>query len=124
MYDPYSFQEYQQAAIRTLLYPGQGELLGLAYVGLGLAGEAGEVAEKLKKLLRDAPKEKPADADARGVTPELRQNLILELGDVLWYVAAMCKELGTTIDEVANKNVAKLSSRAARGKIQGNGDHR
>ncbi len=110
-----TFKEYQEQAIHTLLYPGSGDIMGLLYVVLGINGEAGEMAEKVKKILRDSNGQ---------VSEEKRQQLILELGDVLWYAAATAYELGTTLEEVAQRNVDKLSSRHTRGKIQGSGDNR
>jgi NTP pyrophosphatase (non-canonical NTP hydrolase) len=110
-----TFKEYQNSALQTLLYPGSGEILGLAYVVLGLNGEAGEVAEKVKKLLRDSDSQ---------MTPEIKETLLLEAGDVLWYLGALCHELGVSLDEVAQKNVQKLSQRKIRGVLKGSGDYR
>lgn len=108
-----NFDEYQQAARATAQYPNVGK--NLYYPTLGLAGEAGEVAEKIKKLMRDH----------NGVlTPERREALKKELGDVLWYVAALCSELGLAMGEVAEHNVQKLRDRKDRGAIQGDGDTR
>jgi NTP pyrophosphatase (non-canonical NTP hydrolase) len=107
--------EYQEAARETAQYPGRGETLGLCYVALGLAGESGEVADKVKKILRDAGGK--LDVDRRAA-------LAAELGDVLWYVAMACDELGLTLEMVAEGNVAKLRSRKARGVIGGAGDVR
>lgn len=112
---PLSLDAYQEGARDTATYPGRGETLGLCYVGLGLTGEAGEFADKVKKILRD---------DAGKVSPERREALIGELGDVLWYVASCCDELGVSLDDVAKGNLAKLASRKSRGKLQGSGDNR
>ncbi len=107
------FNEYQSAARKTAQYPQMGH--NLYYPTLGLAGEAGEVAEKIKKLMRDGD----------GVlTAERREALKKELGDVLWYVAALCSELGLAMDDVAEHNVAKLRDRQDRGAIRGEGDNR
>jgi NTP pyrophosphatase (non-canonical NTP hydrolase) len=85
------------------------------YPTLGLTGEAGEVADKVKKVIRDR----------QGVFDvETREAIKLELGDVLWYVAQLASELGYELDEVAEANLQKLSSRAARGRIGGSGDQR
>lgn len=108
-----TFSEYQQAARTTAQYPDLGK--NVYYPTLGLAGEAGEVAEKIKKLMRD---------DHGHLTSERRQALQKELGDVLWYVAALCSELGLDMNEVAEHNVAKLRDRKDRGAIQGDGDNR
>ncbi|QFG07952.1 nucleotide pyrophosphohydrolase [Streptomyces phage Intolerant] len=109
------FPQYQQQATETAVYPGQGQGTGLAYVALGLAGEAGEVANKVKKILRD-----------KGGVLNVRDaaEIAEEAGDVLWYLAQLCTELGADIGQVAALNLAKLESRAMRGKLQGNGDHR
>jgi len=107
---------YQEQAGSTAIYPerGTGSPLALAYVALGL-GEAGEVQGKVKKILRD---------DRGLLLPGRRETLIEELGDVLWYVAAMATELQVPLSEVAERNLSKLSSRAERGALTGSGDHR
>jgi NTP pyrophosphatase (non-canonical NTP hydrolase) len=107
-----NFSEYQQKAGTTALYPSRGS--NLAYPALGLAGEAGEVAEKVKKILRG---DRLLDSDYRAVISK-------ELGDVLWYVAAMCHEIGADMQEVAEENIAKLASRKERGVLRGSGDDR
>jgi len=104
---------YQQAARTTARYPDVGA--NPIYPTLGLSGEAGEVAEKVKKVLRD--RGGCFDATAKA-------DLKLELGDVLWYVAQLASELGLTLDEVATANLEKLASRAERGTIGGSGDRR
>jgi NTP pyrophosphatase (non-canonical NTP hydrolase) len=107
------FNEYQAAARETAQYPNMGA--NIYYPMLGLAGETGEVAEKIKKLMRDHD----------GVmTPERRDALKKELGDVLWYVAALCSELELRMADVAEHNIAKLRDRKARGAIRGDGDNR
>jgi NTP pyrophosphatase (non-canonical NTP hydrolase) len=110
------FDQYQQAASVTALYPevGTGSQLALAYVGLGL-GEAGEIQGKIKKIIRD---------DGGMVTDSTRTALVGELGDLLWYIAAVAWELSVPLGDVAERNVAKLQSRAERGVISGSGDHR
>lgn len=82
---------------------------------LGLVGESGEVAEKFKKLLRDK-KGEISDAD--------RQEILKELGDVLWYINSLSHLLGSSLEEVAIMNNQKLASRAVRQKIHGSGDNR
>ena len=101
---------YQQEAAKTAIYSNK-----LIYPTLGLAGEAGEIANKVKKILRDNSGELQED---------VRQNLISELGDVLWYVAALATDLKTELSEVASKNIEKLNSRKNRGAIGGSGDNR
>jgi len=102
-----TFNEYQEKASKTAIYPEQFKLV---YPALGLAGEAGEVAEKVKKLIRDG-------------TLQV-EDLKKELGDVLWYVSALASDLNIDLDDVAATNVAKLQSRSARGVIGGSGDNR
>jgi NTP pyrophosphatase (non-canonical NTP hydrolase) len=108
-----NFSDYQNQTKKTAIYPHQGE--NLAYPALGLNGEAGEVAEKIKKIIRD---------DNGILSESARQDLILELGDVLWYLAAISCELNIDLDVVAQKNLEKLRSRKARGTLTGSGDHR
>lgn len=104
---------YQEAARKTAAYPDIGR--NPIYPTLGLTGEAGEVADKVKKVLRDG----------NGVfDPASREAIKLELGDVLWYVAQLSSELGYDLEQVAAANIAKLTSRASRGQIAGSGDHR
>ena len=107
------FDEYQTAARETAQYPNMGS--NVYYPTLGLAGEAGEVAEKIKKLMRDG---------GGVLTTERREALKKELGDVLWYVAALCSELDLGMGEVAEHNIAKLRDRRDRGAIKGDGDNR
>ena len=78
-------------------------------------GEAGEVSEKIKKVIRD---------DQGHVTPEKKEEIKKELGDVLWYLSQLSKELGIKFSEVASGNLEKLASRKIRGKLQGDGDNR
>jgi NTP pyrophosphatase (non-canonical NTP hydrolase) len=110
------FNEYQDLAAFTALYPeaGTGSQLALAYVGLGL-GETGEVQGKIKKVIRD---------DGGMVSPGVRRALMDELGDVLWYIAALARELNVSLDNIAERNIEKLQSRADRGAIGGSGDDR
>lgn len=95
-----TFEEYQAAASRTALYPRRME--NLEYPTLGLAGEAGEVANIVKKIQRDSD---------GIITDETRAKLKDELGDVLWYISACADELGLTIGEIAAYNVDKLAKR-------------
>ena len=97
------FEEYQSEASQTALYPRR--LSNLEYPTLGLAGEAGEVANIVKKIQRD---------DNGILTDEKRAKLKDELGDVLWYISACADELGLTLDEIAAYNVNKLAQRHGR----------
>jgi NTP pyrophosphatase (non-canonical NTP hydrolase) len=107
------FQAYQHQSRATARYPNAGS--NPIYPTLGLCGEAGEVADKVKKVIRD-----------RGgqFTPELIEAIRLELGDVLWYVAQLASELNLDLDSIARANLDKLASRAARNVIGGDGDTR
>ena len=105
--------EFQDKAFVSAIYPDKGH--NFVYPTLGLVGEAGEVAEKVKKVLRDS---------GGVVTEETKQTIAGELGDVLWYVAALSTELGLDLSAVARSNIEKLQSRKLRGKLSGSGDNR
>ncbi|OIO32652.1 MAG: hypothetical protein COZ49_00330 [Candidatus Yonathbacteria bacterium CG_4_10_14_3_um_filter_47_65] len=107
------FSKYQKESRKTALYPDVGG--NYIYPTLGLVGEAGEVAEKIKKVIRD---------DGGEVSPEKREEIKKELGDVLWYVAQVASELGLELDDIARKNIEKLFSRKERGMLGGSGDNR
>lgn len=104
----YSFDDYQKFARTTAIYPPDA---GIIYPALGLASEAGEVAGKVKKYIRDGG-EFPVEA------------LKAELGDVLWYVAVLAAEFGINLSDVAQANANKLIDRASRGTLIGSGDNR
>jgi NTP pyrophosphatase (non-canonical NTP hydrolase) len=104
--------EYQRSSRRTAEYPREA---WLAYPALGLAGEAGEVAEHAKKAIRD---------DGGAISDERRAAMAKELGDVLWYVAQLASELGLELEQVAQANLDKLLSRQRRGVLSGSGDER
>jgi NTP pyrophosphatase (non-canonical NTP hydrolase) len=106
------FSEYQRRSRRTAEYPREA---WLAYPALGLAGEAGEVAEHVKKTIRD---------DGGVVGEERRAALAKELGDVLWYVAQLASELELELEQIAHANLEKLLSRQRRGMLSGSGDDR
>jgi NTP pyrophosphatase (non-canonical NTP hydrolase) len=107
------FSEYQSLSRRTATYPRAGE--DMTYPALGLCGEAGGVAEKVKKAIRD---------DGGVLTDERRAALAAELGDVLWYVAQLATEAGLDLDTIADENLSKLLSRQERGVLAGSGDTR
>lgn len=107
------FNEYQEQAKSTAIYPRQGR--NLLYPTLGLVGEAGEVANEISKLIRD---------DNYRLTDERRTKLIKEMGDVLWFAAALATELQVSLDEIAQLNLDKLASRKARGVLSGSGGDR
>jgi NTP pyrophosphatase (non-canonical NTP hydrolase) len=108
-----TFKEYQERAVETAIY-GAGN--AIIYPALGLANEAGEVLGKIKKVLRD----KNGDFDHL----DTRMAIADEIGDVLWYMAALCKDLDIPLDSIANRNIVKLLDRRARNVIQGSGDTR
>lgn len=108
-----TFEEYQKTSRTTAMYPDKDH--NFIYPTLGLAGEAGEVAEKIKKILRD----KGGALDEAAKT-----ELAKELGDVLWYTANLATELGLTLEQIASGNIEKLASRKDRGVISGSGDNR
>ena len=103
---------YQQEAVKTAVYPKEH---AVSYLALGLNGEAGEVAEKVKKIIRD-----------RGgvIGNQHQDDLVKELGDVLWYAANLASVLGVELEEVAQTNLDKLQSRQLRGVLKGSGDNR
>jgi NTP pyrophosphatase (non-canonical NTP hydrolase) len=107
------FSEYQALSRRTATYPCAGE--DMTYPALGLCGEAGEVAEKVKKTLRD---------DGGVLSHERREALSRELGDVLWYLAQLATEAGLELESIAADNLDKLLSRQERGVLRGSGDDR
>ena len=107
------FQLYQERCRATARYPDAGA--NPIYPTLGLCGEAGEVADKVKKVLRDRQ---------GNFSSEVIADLQLELGDVLWYVAQLATELGLELEQIAQANLDKLASRAARNVIGGSGDRR
>jgi NTP pyrophosphatase (non-canonical NTP hydrolase) len=106
------FSEYQHFSRRTASYPREA---WLTYPALGLAGEAGEVAEHVKRTIRD---------DAGVVGDDRRDAISKELGDVLWYLTQLASELGLELEDVARDNLEKLFSRQRRGVITGSGDDR
>jgi len=107
------FDSYQLSAQQTAIYPSLGHLI--VYPALGLAGEAGEVAEKIKKMCRD---------DDCALTDDRKAALKKELGDVLWYVSEVARQAGLSLSDVAKSNIEKLNNRAKNGTLSGDGDDR
>jgi len=105
--------EYQKLARGTAMYPNIGD--NIIYPTLGLVGEAGEIAEKVKKVIRD---------NGGIVTDDKKTEIAKEIGDVLWYIASLSSELGYGLREIAQMNIDKLYSRKDRGKLTGSGDNR
>ena len=107
------FKTYQKKARVTALYPNLGS--NYIYPTLGLVGEAGEVAEKVKKVIRDK----------NGIfDDESKKAIKKELGDVLWYLSNLSTEFGFELDDIASENLIKLKLRSARNTISGSGDER
>ena len=111
-YENVDFKSYQDMASDTAVYKAEHAVI---YPALGLAAEAGEVANKVKKLVRDGPDKRPDD---------WREQIASEIGDVLWYCAALATDLNLTLGMIAGQNEAKLSARKSAGTIGGSGDTR
>lgn len=94
--------DYQSLTLRTAIYPDPNTIHGLNYTILAMCGEAGEVANRFKKVLRD---------DKGRLSPWARDDLIEELGDVMWYLARIASELDVSLSHVMNRNLAKLNAR-------------
>lgn len=108
-----TFEEYQEKAKETAVYPNVGN--NYIYPMIGLAGEVGEVANKVQKIIRDKN---------YVINEKDREELAKELGDVIWYISTLCFELGLSFEDVAEKNIEKLSSRKNREELSGSGDNR
>lgn len=127
-----ALDQYQEIATRSAIYPGQGTPFGIMYTALGLA-EAGEIQNKVKKMFRDDGVIEFVDTPFREgdtlvrfktLTPERRAAIIKEMGGNLWYLAALAKEIGTTLSEVAGNNLDELCGRTERDTLNGDGDDR
>ena len=105
------FDHYQGLARLTAIYPERTEEEALAYLALGLAGEVGEVAQLIKRQQRDGQAVNHAQMAA-------------ELGDVLWYISEAARQIGVSLEEVAQMNLRKLDDRRQRGALGGSGDKR
>ena len=108
-----SFEKYESCVKNSAIYPKE---FGVAYAALGLNGEAGEVAEKVKKIIRDK--------DYKNISETDKLELLKELGDCLWYITAMANDLGSSLENVAMMNAAKITSRKERNVQHGSGDNR
>lgn len=111
-YNMSDFNAYQRNASSTAIYPEEHRIL---YPALGLAGEAGEVANKVKKLIRDGPDKRP---------DTWREDIASEIGDVLWYCAALATDLNLSLGMIAGQNEKKLGQRKQSGTLGGSGDTR
>jgi NTP pyrophosphatase (non-canonical NTP hydrolase) len=111
--DKMDFETYQKTSRKTAIYPDKDS--NFTYPALGLAGETGEVIEKIKKLVRDK---------SSVIDDEFSEEVKKEMGDVLWYLAQLATELKISLNEVAEENIEKLMSRMERGKLHGKGDNR
>jgi NTP pyrophosphatase (non-canonical NTP hydrolase) len=107
-----TFNVYQALTHLTVVYD---KTYNVIYPTLGLVGEAGEIANKVKKIYRDKRGEF-SDAD--------REEIGKEIGDVLWYCSALCTDLGLNLETQVENNLRKLRSRLERGTLQGSGDNR
>ena len=106
-----SLNDYQKMAMETAIYP-----LPIIYPALGLAGEAGEVADKVKKVIRDK------NSDFTNV--DTKHAIAEEIGDVLWYCATLANDIGFDLETIGQMNYDKLHSRQERGMLHGSGDNR
>ena len=111
-YNMSDFNAYQRMAAKTAIYPDEHRIM---YPALGLAGEAGEVANKVKKLIRDGPEGRPDD---------WREQISSEIGDVFWFCASLATDLNLTLGMIAAQNEKKLSDRQKAGTLGGSGDTR
>ena len=102
--------EYQQKALKTAIFPKE---YAIIYPALGLAGEAGEVADKVKKIVRD-----------RNTSDQMKRDIAAEIGDCLWYCAVLANDLGFDLAQIADSNLSKLADRQQRGVLHGSGDKR
>ena len=102
------FWDYQLQARQTAQYDGSGSLMGIMYCGLGVAGEAGEVADQIKKVWRNEGE----------LTDKRREKIEDEMGDNLWYLAQLATELGANLDSIADKNLVKLKNRQTKHEVR------
>lgn len=109
--------QYQEKAAESDFFEKTGDLMAPGFMEkvLGLSGEAGEVSDKVKKIIRDKNGE---------ISAEEKEGIVKELGDVMWYLAGIARYLDVSLEEVAEKNIEKLQSRKKRGVLSGSGDDR
>ena len=118
--DDYTFDAYQEACASDFaFYPGW-----LIYPTIGLCGESGELAEKVKRLIRDDEMPLDESFNTTEIDAETRHDIARELGDVLFYVAMIADDIDYTLSEIAQINIEKLTDRKARGHLRGSGDNR
>lgn len=110
-----TLNEYQKIAVSTAIYREQGTLLGKMYCALKMNGEAGEVAEKVAKALRD---------NNGHFTLDRKDAIAQEMGDVLWYIAALAREFDFSLEHIAMLNIEKLKKRKENNTLHGDGDNR
>jgi NTP pyrophosphatase (non-canonical NTP hydrolase) len=103
---------YQKVALTTAIYPREQAII---YPTLGLTGEAGEVANKVKKIIRDG-----SNKNDNSMVSEIKS----EIGDCLWYIAVLADDIGCKLSDIANTNLVKLANRKEKGTIRGSGDKR
>ena len=115
-----TFDEYQRLAYITAQYPFVGD--NIVYPAMGIAGEAGELCDKVKKYWRNY--DVSVEELEKQLTKEQREEIVKEMGDVLWYLGAMCTELGIHMEDMATANIIKLQDRRERGVIKSEGDNR
>lgn len=109
------FNEYQKLAARTATFEGRDPWYPLMYVALGIAGESGELIEKLKKVMRN---------DNGVISDEKREAMKQEIGDVLWYLSQFARLIDIPFEDAAKANIDKTWDRAQRGVIRSEGDTR
>lgn len=108
-----NINDYQEAAVKTAIY--NREKYSIMYPSMGLAGECGEILNKVKKVYRDNDGQ---------FSEETKRVIASEIGDSLWYIATLADDLGFDLESIAAANIAKLNSRKERGVISGSGDER
>lgn len=106
------FKDYQEKSKRTAIYPKD---QAIYYLPLGLVGESGEIADKVKKVIRD---------EKGKLNENTKKEITKELGDVLWYLSQLATELDFSLEEIAQNNLNKLASRKKRNRLEGSGDNR